>query len=150
LVGFESPIRLVIRHPSSVAFSVTVPHAPHAILEITVEQLATWLGEGRPLVLLDVREPWENALAALPSSTLVPLGELPDSELDLGLDAGETPATENTDQASPALVVYCHHGVRSLHALAILHDRGSRRPMYSLSGGIDAWSRRIDPSVPRY
>jgi adenylyltransferase/sulfurtransferase len=132
-----------------VAFSATVPHA---IEEITVEQLATWLGEGRPLVILDVREPWEHELAALPNSTLVPLGELPDSDLGLGLglDPAETPASGDADEAAPALVAYCHHGVRSLHAVAILRDRGSRRPMYSLSGGIDAWSRRIDPSVPRY
>jgi adenylyltransferase/sulfurtransferase len=128
-----------------VAFSATVRHA---IEEITVEQLASWLGEGRPLVLLDVREPWEHELAALPNSTLVPLGELPDS--DLGLDQADTPATGDADEAAPALVAYCHHGVRSLHAVAILRDRGSRRPMYSLSGGIDAWSRRIDPSVKRY
>jgi adenylyltransferase/sulfurtransferase len=141
LVGFESPIRLI-----PVAFSGTVPHD---IEEITVEELATWLGEGRPLVLLDVREPWEHALAALPNSLLVPLGELADSDLELGLDEAEAEA-ESASAPAPALVAYCHHGVRSLHAVAILRGRGSRRPMLSLAGGIDAWSRRIDPSVPRY
>ena len=78
-----------------------------------------------------------GTLAALPGSVLVPLDEL----------------TERADEIEPppgALVVaYCHHGVRSLSAAALL-DRLGLPGVASLRGGIDAWSREIDPSVPRY
>lgn len=130
---------------------------PPAIEEITVEELAAWLAEDRPLILLDVREPWEHAIAALPNSTLVPLGELADADLfDEGRDDRARPsptgggAAAGAGAPAPVLVAYCHHGVRSLDAIAILRARGSSRPMVSLAGGIDAWSRRIDPGVPRY
>jgi adenylyltransferase/sulfurtransferase len=113
------------------------------IEEITVEELAAWLDEGKPVALLDVREAWEHDLAALPGSTLLPLGELSDSDLDLGDDPGSS-------AGGRALLVYCHHGVRSLSAVAILRDKGWPGALYSLAGGIDAWSCRIDPSVPRY
>ncbi len=84
--------------------------------------------------LVDVREPWEFALARLPGARLIPLGELADR-------AGEL------DAARP-VAAYCHHGVRSRFALAILRDLGFQE-LAHLKGGIDAYSR-LDPSVPRY
>jgi rhodanese-related sulfurtransferase len=131
--------------PASLCHSGLAMWRPRSetIEEITVEQLAAWLAEGKAVALLDVREPWEHELAALPGSALIPLGELSDSELDLGDDPG-------TPSSGRALLAYCHHGVRSLSAVAILRDKGWAGPLYSLAGGIDAWSCRIDPSVPRY
>jgi adenylyltransferase/sulfurtransferase len=83
---------------------------------------------------LDVREPWEFALARVPGAILIPLGELADR-------------VEELDRSRPVLA-YCHHGVRSLHALGILQAAGFKE-LAHLSGGIDAYSR-LDPSVPRY
>ena len=87
--------------------------------------------------VVDVREPWEHALAALPGSVLVPLGEL------------EARAGELAPPAGALVVTYCHHGVRSLSAAGFL-ARSGVEPVVSLAGGLDAWSRDIDPTVPRY
>ncbi|MDP1830640.1 MAG: rhodanese-like domain-containing protein [Geothrix sp.] len=83
---------------------------------------------------LDVRERWEYGLAKLPGAILIPLGELADRVREL-------------DPARP-VAAYCHHGVRSLHALRLLHGSGFTE-LAHLSGGIEAYSR-MDPSVPRY
>lgn len=104
--------------------------------EITVEELADVLLSTQ---LLDVREPWEAAIASLPGSILVPLGSL-DSAL-----AGPIPGL---DVGRP-VVVYCHAGIRSASAVEILRSHGVTTAR-SLDGGIEAWSRRIDPTVARY
>ena len=104
-----------------------------AQLEITPQDLAEKLKSASPPHLIDVRQPEEFALVALEQSQLIPLGEL-SNRLD------ELPAGE--------LVVYCHHGMRSLQAAAMLSASG--RPAVSLRGGIDAWARLIDPSLARY
>jgi molybdopterin/thiamine biosynthesis adenylyltransferase/rhodanese-related sulfurtransferase len=88
----------------------------------------------RPL-LLDVREPYEVAITALPEAVNIPLGEL-DARI------GEL------DRDRP-LVVYCHLGVRSATALARLEAAGFAHARH-LAGGIDAWSRSVDPALPRY
>ena len=107
------------------------------IRQIGVEELSEWAREKKSFTLLDVRQPDENATAALPNSQLIPLDEL-------------TMRVGEIEQASGVpWVVYCHHGVRSLHAGSWLAGNGFD-PVYSLSGGIDAWSQRVDPSVPRY
>ena len=107
------------------------------VAQISPRELADVIAAGRPVYLIDVRKPWEHERAALPGSVLVPLDEL----------------TERADEIEPppgALVVaYCHHGVRSLSAAALLDGLGLPG-VASLRGGIDAWSREIDPGVPRY
>lgn len=107
------------------------------VQQITVRELFHKMRAGEPIYLLDVRQPFEHELAALPDSVLVPLDEL----------------SQRADEIAPpegALVVaYCHHGVRSLSAAAILEQLGFPR-VASLQGGIDAWSLHIDESVPRY
>jgi molybdopterin/thiamine biosynthesis adenylyltransferase/rhodanese-related sulfurtransferase len=103
--------------------------------EIRPEVLATELAAGVPLTLLDVREPWETRIASLPGAVLIPLDAL-ESSID-SLDAGA------------AIVVYCHHGIRSARALELLKDRGFGNARH-LQGGIDAWSRLVDPTVTRY
>lgn len=85
--------------------------------------------------LLDVRETWEAEIASLPGALLVPLGTLPDVIDDLD------PAEE--------WVVYCHHGIRSQKALALMRQHGFTNVRH-LEGGIDAWARTHDPSMPRY
>ncbi|MDQ3589663.1 MAG: rhodanese-like domain-containing protein [Actinomycetota bacterium] len=101
---------------------------------ITPLELKERLQTGDRPVLLDVREPWEFALARIEGSRLIPMGELPDrfSELD--------PAAET--------VVICHHGARSAYVARALGDAGFANVL-DLEGGLDAYSQ-IDDSVPRY
>ena len=106
-------------------------------VEITPHELAKQIENGQSIRLIDVRQPWEHARAKLGGSVLIPLNELPARAAEI---AGE-PAT--------LLVVYCHHGVRSLSAAAYLIRLGHVN-VRSLAGGIDAWSCEVDPTVPRY
>jgi len=103
--------------------------------EITVAEVAERMRSGQPPQLLDVRRYDEHENVRIEPSTHIPLDELTDrlDELD--------PKTE--------YVVYCHHGVRSLSGAAILEAAGFANPL-SLSGGIDAWSLRVDSGLPRY
>jgi rhodanese-related sulfurtransferase len=106
-------------------------------MEIDPRELKEKLRRGEPVFLLDVREPWEHQLSRLPDQALIPLGEL----------------QERIDEVQPPegaeIVCYCHHGVRSLTAAALLRQAGFAGAL-SLAGGIDLWSRTVDPSVPRY
>ena len=89
-------------------------------------------------VLLDVREPEEFAVARLENSVLMPMESIPPQ-----VQRVEQMADENT------LLVLCHHGVRSLQVVAWLRGQGIEN-CYSVTGGIDRWSRELDPAVPRY
>jgi adenylyltransferase/sulfurtransferase len=109
--------------------------ADPAAWEVSVEELAARLAAGESVTLVDVREPWEWQTARLAGARLLPLAELVER-------AAELP------RGGP-LVLHCHHGVRSLRAVALLAQRGFANAR-SLRGGIDAWSRQIDPGVPRY
>jgi rhodanese-related sulfurtransferase len=107
------------------------------VRELTVEQLAAKLTAAEAVVLLDVRQPEEHAVAALPGSIFIPLGELSARARELDVADGSQ------------VVVYCHHGIRSRSGAAILERLGFGN-VVSLTGGIDAWSLRIDPRVTRY
>jgi len=108
---------------------------PPPLHEIDVHQLKIRLAQDTAFVLLDVREPAEIEVACLPGSVKIPLGELPAriSELD--------PAAET--------IVHCKAGGRSAKALQLLLDAGFTNACH-VQGGINAWSREIDPSVPLY
>jgi adenylyltransferase/sulfurtransferase len=100
-------------------------------------ELAKLIANDHPVHLLDVRQQEEHHFAALPGSTLIPLNELP------------ARTTELTMPKDTLIVVYCHHGMRSLSGAGILQRAGFTN-VVSLAGGIDAWSREVDPEVPRY
>jgi adenylyltransferase/sulfurtransferase len=102
---------------------------------INVKELKARLDKGDKLVLLDVREPWEHALAKLDESVLIPLGTLPHSLAKLD---------KNSE-----IIAYCHHGMRSADATGFLLQQGFAN-VKNLVGGIDAWSVQIDSKVPRY
>lgn len=105
---------------------------------IRPEELKVRLEAGASgIYLLDVRQPAEHAFAALSGDHLIPLEELPGRFGEIDLAPGR------------ALVVYCHHGVRSWHAACYLEAQGFEGVM-SLSGGIDAYSLEVDPAIPRY
>jgi sulfur-carrier protein adenylyltransferase/sulfurtransferase len=97
--------------------------------------LSTLLNAGESVVVVDVREPYEWAIGRIPSARLMPLGTLPEAAVALDRDAD--------------IVVYCHHGARSEAAAYQLLDAGFRR-VRNLTGGIDRWSRDVDPRVRRY
>lgn len=105
------------------------------IPQIQPAELKALLDSGAPVLLLDVRQPEEHAFCALPGSVLIPLGEL------MG-------RVEEVNPEGATVVVYCHHGVRSLSGAAILARAGVAAA--SLAGGIDRWSLAVDESVPRY
>jgi rhodanese-related sulfurtransferase len=104
--------------------------------EITIEAFAKQRQQPDAPLLLDVREPWEYQTANLPNSLLMPMGEV------------SSRAHTELDPDAP-IVVMCHHGARSLNVALWLRDQGFAHAQ-SLAGGIDAWSRTIDPEVPRY
>lgn len=104
--------------------------------EITVEELKRLQDTGSGVVLLDVREPWELAAARIAGSKHIPMGDIP-ARFTQELDPEER------------TVVVCHHGVRSMNVTAWLRQQGFEK-VQSLRGGIDRWSRQIDPSVPLY
>jgi adenylyltransferase/sulfurtransferase len=97
--------------------------------------LVARIHNGEPLTIVDVREPYEWAIARLPDARLVPLDSLPQAVSSLDRDA--------------EVVVYCHHGTRSAAAAAWLRDQGFGR-VRNLVGGIDRWSLEVDPSLRRY
>src|SRR5690242_11382262 len=106
-------------------------------LQISPVELAEKLRSSNPPHLLDVREPEENQFVALPGSLLIPLGEL-------AYRADEIEGWKNEE-----IVVYCHHGIRSLNAIGQLKHFGFTN-LRNLAGGIDRWSTDVDPKFPRY
>lgn len=106
-------------------------------LEVTARDVAARLKSGEAgLILLDVREPWEYQTAQIAGSKLVPMAEIP-SRVFQELDP------------EAHIVTVCHSGVRSLNVAVWMRNQGFEN-VQSLSGGIDSWSREIDPAIPRY
>jgi sulfur-carrier protein adenylyltransferase/sulfurtransferase len=103
--------------------------------EISVIEFKRQLDAGQPVRLIDVREPWEVAIAGLPQALNIPLNELPQhlSQLD--------PKAET--------VIMCKVGGRSARAAAFLASHGFEH-VANLVGGIDAWTRDVDPSLESY
>src|SRR5215813_3176968 len=103
-------------------------------LEIDVKTAADLLARGKPLLLVDVREPWEHEICRIPGAQLIPMGSIPANLQALDTD--------------DPVICYCHHGMRSLDVAVWLRAQGIAHAQ-SLAGGIDRWSQHIDPSVPR-
>ena len=116
------------RAPSTAADSATVGR-------ISPKELSSLINDGEPITVIDVREPYEWTIGRIPTARLMPLGSMPH-------------AADGIDRNSD-IVVYCHHGVRSDLAAQDLVDVGFRH-VRNLIGGIDRWSREVDPRVPRY
>ncbi len=110
------------------------PAATAPLPDLQVTELADLLEDGADVQLVDVREPWEAEIATIPGAVLIPLGEITDRSGDL--------------DPSRTVVLYCHAGVRSASAARKLALAGFTTQ--SVAGGIDAWSRIVDPSVERY
>jgi len=113
------------------------PHPPFQPEQhqISAKSLKQKLDDGHPLSLIDVREPFEYQIVNLAGASLIPLNTLPNclGQID----------------ANREIVVYCHHGIRSMHAAYFLYENGFPN-VKSLAGGIDQWAIEIDPTVRRY
>jgi rhodanese-related sulfurtransferase len=105
--------------------------------QISAPDLAAWLADaGRePPLLLDVREPWEYEKARIEGAKLIPMREMPSRIAEL-------------DQKKEVVAI-CHHGGRSAQVALFLEKAGFNK-MHNLAGGVDAWSRTVDPTVPLY
>lgn len=103
--------------------------------EITPKELQARLNRGDRLVLLDVRQDWEARICRIDGSLNIPLDQLGSRMAELG--AGEE------------IVVFCHHGMRSLAAAGALTKRGFKKVL-NLTGGIAAWACDVDPAMNRY
>ncbi len=103
--------------------------------EITPGELKQWRDRGRDVFVLDVREPHEYQICALPDTMLIPLGDLPQRWREL-------------DSHRPT-VVHCRSGARSAKAVRFLQQQGFEK-IWNLKGGILAWADEVDPDVPKY
>jgi rhodanese-related sulfurtransferase len=105
--------------------------------QIPPGELAAWLADAKrdQPVLVDVREPWEWQTARIEGAQHIPMREIPAraGELDKGRD----------------VVAICHHGGRSQQVAMFLEKNGFAK-IHNLQGGVDAWSRTVDPTVPTY
>ena len=107
-----------------------------SVQQITPTKLMKRLDDAAsPLLLLDIREPAERAHCQIDGSLHIPMQQIPSRLAELPNDA--------------EIVVYCHHGMRSMQVANFLDQRGYPK-VYNLLGGIDAWSTEVDPSVRRY
>jgi rhodanese-related sulfurtransferase len=112
---------------------------PSESLEITAAEVATWhlLPRAERPRLIDCRESEELALCQIEGAEWIPLDSFPASIASFSADRDR------------GVVIFCHHGMRSLRAAMFLRSHGIENA-YSMTGGIDRWSREIDPAVPRY
>lgn len=102
---------------------------------IQATDLKSRLSNGTAPFLLDVREAWEHERARIANSVLIPMGEIQGRLAELDPDA--------------EVVVICHHGGRSMQVAAFLERQGFSK-VHNLTGGVDAWARTVDPSMPVY
>ena len=106
--------------------------------EITPAEVKARMDAGDELCLIDVRELPEFHTAKIESANLIPMNTIPQQLQMLETQAETTP-----------LIVFCHHGMRSMQVVNWLRSQGVEA-CQSMAGGIDKWSLEIDPAVPRY
>ncbi len=127
-----------VEGPEGAGFKIENPNAPPSVREITVEDLAARMAaaieDGAPLQLFDVRSAEEHTRAKIEGAVL--------------LDESRVATVEALSKTT-SLYLHCHHGGRSMQAAQYFIGQGFCE-VYNVTGGIDAWSQRIDPEVPRY
>jgi len=104
--------------------------------EISAGEVNAMLKRGDEFTLLDVREPWEREKASITPSKLIPMGDVP----------GRAHQELDPDKH---IIVFCHHGMRSLTVTNWLRHQGFEK-VQSMRGGIDGWARTVDPKMPLY
>jgi rhodanese-related sulfurtransferase len=108
-----------------------------SLLEIDCKTLKTKIDAGEKFLLLDCREREEHEFVSIGEAELIPMSEMQERH-------GELEPHRQTE-----IIVYCHHGIRSLQVTQWLLQQGFSA-VKSLSGGIDQWAQEIESSLPRY
>lgn len=106
-----------------------------ANIEVTPREVNELLARGEDILLVDVREPWEFESCRIEGATLISMRDIP----------GNLARFQQADE----VVLFCHHGMRSLDAAAWLRSQGVEGAR-SMAGGIERWAVDVDPRVPRY
>jgi rhodanese-related sulfurtransferase len=106
--------------------------------EIHPADVKKMIERGEAVKLIDVREVAEHQICNIEGAELIPMGTIPEQVSRL---------EEEADNA--LLVIFCHHGARSMNVVSWLRGNGIENCV-SMAGGIDGWSALVDPSVPRY
>jgi rhodanese-related sulfurtransferase len=106
-----------------------------ANIEIAPREVKDLLARGEKVFFVDVREKWEYDTSRIEGATLISMSDIPANLARLE-EAGE-------------IVLFCHHGIRSLDAAAWLRSQGVAS-VRSMAGGIERWALEVDPGVPRY
>ena len=123
-----------VQNDEGAGFKIDNPNAPPAVRDLSVEDLQAKMKAGEDFEFVDVRTADEAAIARIEGARL--------------LDDDVVKQLETLPRDTP-LVFHCHHGSRSARAAQAFVDMGFSE-VYNVTGGIEAWSQRIDPSVPRY
>ena len=124
----------LVESPTGASFRIDNPNAPADVKQLAPHDVQKLRDEGRKFVFLDVRTPEERATASITGTRL--------------LDQAAASEIEQLPKDT-MLVFHCHHGGRSQAAAEHFRSRGFTN-VHNMAGGIDAWSREVDPSVPRY
>ena len=114
---------------------VKQPEPPPLVNEIGPKEVKAMIDERKDFILIDVREPHEFQIGRIPTSNLIPLGDLPKRLAELDPNA--------------QYVLHCKMGGRSAKGCDVLRAAGFKRVL-NMTGGITAWSEQVDPSVPKY
>ncbi len=123
-----------VKGPNGEGFKIDNPNEPPKVRAVMPAELKTWFDEGKPMEVFDVRSAEERATASIPGTVL--------------LDEAGKARLESLDKDT-VLVFHCHHGGRSQAAAQHALRMGFAQ-VFNVAGGIDAWSREVDSSVPRY
>jgi monothiol glutaredoxin len=123
-----------VEGPSGGGFKIESPNEPAKVKELSVKELQQWQADGKAHDLFDVRTEQERQMARIASAR--------------AMDAEGEAYLRSLDK-NKAIVIHCHHGTRSRAFAQQLVSAGYRN-VHNLEGGIDDWSRTVDPSVPRY
>lgn len=104
-------------------------------IQISPAELKQKIDAGEKVLVVDCREPWEHQMCSIEGAKLVPMNTIP--------------ANLQTLEGAEEVVIYCHHGARSLNVAAWLRQQGIEGAR-SLTGGIDRWASEIDPTLAHY
>jgi len=124
----------LVESATGAAFKITNPNEPGEVKQLSPRDVQQLIDQGTKFVFLDVRTPEERATAQIAGTQL--------------LDQATGKEIEKLPKDT-MLVFHCHHGGRSQAAAEHFRGRGFTK-VHNLAGGIDAWSREVDPKVPRY
>ena len=121
---------------------------PDLPFEVSPTEIKTRINAGEALRMIDVREIPEHQICRIEGARLIPMNSIPQHLQELESETSDRLGGDADNQGG-TLIVFCHHGVRSLAVVDWLRRQGLEN-CQSMAGGIDLWSLTVDDSVPRY